>query len=164
MKQLLILLQLLTFCITVHCQNQTEVDKGWKWVVPLETKKAEIEKVFGESITKDKKHPFQTYVADFGKITAIYTTKRKLIKACSCYVNAGTVLRALVYPKRFKLSELNYDLSQFKKDDTYSPRELSYYSAKDGIFIGTEIVELEDGSKIERVFTIEYRPKIKADK
>jgi len=154
----LLVIQLVCLCITVQCQNQTEVDKDWKWIIPLVTKKVEIEKQFGESITKDKTNPFQTYVVEFGKITVTYTKEKEFVKECSCSISADTVLEIFISTKRFKLSDLNYDLSKFIKDDTFSPREISYFSEKIGVLIVTEIVELEDKSKVERVTTLEYRP------
>jgi hypothetical protein len=154
----LLLLQLVTLCVIVQCQNQNEVGKGWKWIIPLKTQKAEIEKVFGESITKDRKSLFQTYVTEFGKINVAYAGERQFVKECSCIVKAGTVVTTFVSPRKLKLSELKFDLTTFEKNDTFAPREISYFSEKEGILIATEIIELEDKSRIERVIAIEFRP------
>ena len=155
----LFVIQMLCLGTIVWGQDQSDVDKDWRWIIPLETIKVEIENKFGESITREKDHPFQTYVTVFGKINIAYAKEKQFVKECSCTVKADTVLDYYVSPaKRFKLSDLKLDLSKFKKDDTYSPRELSYFNEKEGILIATEIVKLDDGTSQERVFALEYRP------
>ena len=164
-KIIFILLSLLlSFAVNANCQKQTDIDQPWKWIIPLKTQKTEIEMAFGNSITEDKNNPFQTYVAEFGKITVTYALTNKFIRECACTVNAGTVLETFVSPKRFKLSDLKIDITKFKKDVTFSPREISYFNAEEGILIDTEIVELRDKTKIERVVAIEYRPKVRVSK
>ena len=158
------LLPLLFSCYAVaQCQTQNEITKNWNWIIPLKTKKAEIETVFKKSVDKDKDHPYQTYTTEFGKFTIAYTTEEKnFVKACSCNVEPGTVIRVFISLKdRVKLSDLNLDLSSFEKDDTFSPRELSYSNEKEGLLIATEIVKMPNGEKLERVFAIELRPGVK---
>lgn len=162
MKAILLLSLLLHaagLSLSVRSQTLSGWDKGWRWIVPLKTQKAEIERAFGDSITNDKSSSFQTYVADFGKVTVTYSRERKFIKVCSCVLEAGTVLSTFVSPKtQFRLSDLDLDLNKFTKDDTFSPRELSYFSESEGILIATEIIAAEDGRKIERVFALQYKP------
>lgn len=153
----LILLQLISFCVVAQGQAQNDWDKGWNWIVPLKTNKIEVEKVFGESIDADKNHPFQTYRTEFGKITAAYALKGDFVEECFCVLDAGTVWNFFISPSRIiKLSELDLDLKNFKKDDTYSPREIHYSSEKKGILIATKIVDLKDTGKTEVVFALRY--------
>lgn len=160
MKRFSIFLLLHFFCLSINAQSQNQIDAGksWNWVVPLKTHKTEIEKEYGESVTKDKKSLFQTYVAAFGKITAVYAGEKEFIQECSCTLQPGTVIKTFVSPQKLNLTELNFDLKTFEKNDTFSPREISYYSEREGILITTEIIELEDKTKLERVISIEYRP------
>ncbi|MBX3292101.1 MAG: hypothetical protein KF881_04305 [Acidobacteria bacterium] len=151
----------LLICSALIGQASAPIDQGWRWVIPLATNRAEIERAFGDSITKDKSSPFQTYVADFGKITINYAVANQYIKECSCAVSKGTVIEAMISPYRFPISRLNLNLDKFTKDSTFSPRELSYFNKDDGILIVTEIVETSDRVMVERVVWIEYRPRPK---
>jgi hypothetical protein len=162
MKQILVLFAfpIIFFSINVYSQNELKVDRDWSWIAPLKTQKAEIEKAFGNSITEDKDNPFQTYSGEFGKITVTYVGEKEYVKMGSCLVKVGTVLGIFISPKNIELTELNYDLSKFKKDDKFSPREIWYLNEKEGILVVTQIIDSQDKRKVEKVVAIEYRPKI----
>lgn len=149
--------------ITTFGQNRKNtVCLPWTWIMPLITNRNEIETSYGATTTKDKSNPYQTYVAEFGKINVLFAPEKKYYKEYDKFLETGTVVNYFVSPQiRFAISELPYDLTLYDRDATYSPRELGYYSEKSGIMIGTEIVVGEDGSKIERVRSLEYRAPLK---
>lgn len=164
MKTILLFLICLVANLSIAAQKANYTDNSWTWIVPLKTEKKNIEKKYGSSINKDKKHPFQTYSTEFGKITVAYSKENQLIKSCSCVVNKDIVLNYFISPKDLKLSDLNYNLENFKKDITFSPREISYYSENESLLISTEIVELIDKSNVEKVIGLLYRPKVQKAK
>ena len=152
------------FALTGFGQTKVAIEKEWNWIVPLKTTRSEIEKAFGSSITADKNEPYQTYTASFGKVNVQYAEKNRFIEECSCTVGPGTVISTFVSLKSLKLSDLNLNLEEFIKDATFSPREISYFSEKEGMLVATEIVEMPDKTMLERVFAIEYRFKPQAKK
>ena len=131
----------------------------WSWIIPLTTKRNQIENVFGTPISKDASNPYQTYATDFGKINILFSTKKEKVKGVDTTVDAAVVVNFFVSPSnRLEVSEIPYDLSGFVRDATYSPREISYFSEERGILLATEIIENKAGKKIERLRSFEQRP------
>lgn len=151
---------LFTLVIGIAAPEKRIDDKenDWRWITLLKTQREEIEKVYGESITEDKSRMYQTYVTKFGKINVSYVQKDEFREVCDCTVTAGTVSSIYVSLGFVLLSEIDYDLTKFKRDGTFYPREVSYYDADSGIYIGTEMVRLKNGDYVERVFAIAYSP------
>jgi hypothetical protein len=121
------------------------------------TSKKDVEKAFGASKTLDDRGSFLTYETKFGKVNVAYSTEKEYIAACSCIVPPDVVLSLFISPKDALLSDLQYDLSDFERDDVFSPREISYFNARRGILIATTLVEL-CGRVAERVIAVQLYP------
>lgn len=146
-------------CLDVNGFPQASWDDGWRWIVLLKTKQAEIEKAFGESITKDRKNLSQTYVTDFGKITVRYARESRPNEKRYCTIEAGTVQDIFISLRpKLRLSGIPLDLGAFKKDVTHGPREITYFNDRTGILLVTEIETSGGKVEIERVAYIEYHP------
>lgn len=145
----------------VSGQTRNQQVESWEWIEPLKTDRITIEAVFGDSITTDKLHPFQTYKTCFGKINIAYSEKSEFIPEFKTRVNAGTVLHIFVtFNDKILLKDLNQDIGQYARDGTFEPREVSYFNAKLGLMIVTEIVTTKDGVMRETVIAIKKRPAI----
>ncbi len=139
----------------VRPQDRRPTD-SWTWIVPLRTKKVDIERAFGSSITEDKTHPFQTYVSEFGRITAAFAPDRMRIDEHPCFAEKGSVLNYSISPRKLNLLDLGYDLKLFTKDLSGSPREITYFSEALGLLIDTTLLESPDQPKVERVLMLVY--------
>jgi len=159
MKKSLLAVLLTTLLISIAIDGRSQESRpvdAWNWIIPLKTKRADVENAFGTSISDDLSHPFQTYETKFGRITVVYATEENERLDNQCRVGKGTVINYSVSPRKLKLSDLFYDLTKFKRDGSAAPRELVYFSGSLGILIDTTIEELQDYTRVERVVMLEY--------
>ena len=139
-------------------RGQEKMESAWPWIAPLVTTRAEIEKKFGESISKDKTHPFQTYETEFFKANIAYAKGTEKPLGAKFCLAPGTVISAFISPWNMLLSDLDVDVSKFRKDATYAPREISYFNEKDKTLISTTLVESRPGQTREMIVAIRYQP------
>jgi hypothetical protein len=153
----LILLVFVTFA-NAQSDESAASNKDWKWIQLLKTSRQEIETIYGPSVSRDASSWSQVYEAEFGRIGVFFALKERFVEACRCEVPGGTVLSIFISPDELYFDELDFDMGQFRRDPTYSPREIGYLNVKLGIFLSTTLETTENKQKRERVLGIWYRP------
>lgn len=129
----------------------------WGWITPGETTKATVEKTLGESIEKDKRNPYQTYSASFGKVNILYSTNNKYLE-CGQIVPKDTVIDYFVSPAQpTLLTQLPYDLATFKRNPVFAPREITYLSPDHSLVIDASTMVLTGGQSVEVVRVLIYQ-------
>ncbi len=141
-------------------RGQQRIERAWDWIEPLVTTRTEVEKRFGQSISKDKSHPFQTYEAEFFKVNIAYAKgTEKPLGARACLAS-GTVISVYVSPLDLPLSALDVDIKAFRKDLTYFPREVSYFDELNRTLLTTTLIETDTNELREMVVAIRYQPRV----
>jgi len=151
MRIVLILLNLVL--VFLSC----DIKQGWKGVKPLETKKSEVEKIFGKPVVE--KDGFFGYRTPEAYINIEYTALpcSKSVGGRGSYnVPESTVFNYIVtLTKRRRLSDVDYDPWQYEKsgDDGHLKDYAAYSNEADGVTIE---VSIEDG--VEYAGVIHFYP------
>jgi hypothetical protein len=122
--------------------------KGWSGIVPLHSTRADVERLMGSPSDSNKVMAY--YHLEKETITIQYTTSG-CEKGHEWNVPPGTVLSITISQKiKPKLSELQIDLTKFKKEANPHVGDIVYYVNKEeGIGIETRVNE-------ESVYSISY--------
>lgn len=131
----------------------------WEKIIPLVTKRAEIEEFYGKPFTENGYVSF--YRTGFGSILVMYYGSKDLEKASfTCSVSLDTVSSYNIsLSKRIFVSNLGWKLNRFENKAGDDGR-LIYYNEEKGISFVVEVAE--DGK--EEVVAISYEPPIEDKK
>lgn len=145
--------------------NSDFIEKGWKGIVPLVTKKTEVENKIGKPYRignpKTMGHSIHFYETAKGTIYIKYSTARCQNnggKTGSFDVPIDTVVEYRVFPKQeLKFSDLKLSIKKYSKFYEQSDfTDFSYKNDDDGI----EITTKKKGG-IEYIYYIDFAPRIK---
>lgn len=137
-----------------------DLNKRWGFIVPCVTTRSEVEKLLGHPINNSENLSLPIYNAKDEKIRVFYRNEKTDSRICNGKTEIGTVVLFSIIPiKDIRLSDLNVDLTKFRKDERPGGREISYNNQA-GIFIETEIVEFADKIHAEMVTSIQFSQKI----
>jgi hypothetical protein len=105
-------------------------------VIPLVSTIQQVEKLLGTPMTKNGY--VHTYDTNDARITIWYGGVKASKKRCKLNVSNNTVIDVLVSPKKRPfLSELQYNMSGFKKERTMDEEVWNYVNEELGIFLHT---------------------------
>lgn len=145
-------------------QDETKYD--WEKIVPLVTKRAEVEEWFEKLDIKSKYETKTDYVVTYkskdGNITVWYGGAKSSSKSqCEWNVSLDTVKSfTIALPFGIPLSKLKYNLSEFEKEINREDEIQTWYTnSEKGIFFIT--YEIKDEGQL--VTAIKYTPTL-ADK
>jgi len=153
-KQLFALFCFSLFALSGFAQTKEakRVEFEWEKVVPLVTKKAEVENYFDKPYFENGN--VSTFKFNLGRILIWYIGAEDSEKTnCKWNVSPDTVQGfSISLPEPIPISSLKYDLSKFEKTPNDDGR-LIYTNLKRGVSFATE--ETKDG---EEVVVIRYEP------
>lgn len=137
-------------------KRRIDINKKWGFFTPCVTTKTEVEKLIGDSITKDKTNSTQNYQFKGDNLYVLYSNKNGNNQSCSEKTDIDTILNVSISQiEDLYLSELKIDLTSYKKQIIY-PRGMMYYNQDEGIGILTETVEFSTKSFGEKVNNIQF--------
>jgi hypothetical protein len=140
-------------------QNSVQEKDFWRSVVPLVTTIQQVEKALGRPMSKDGNVLIYDTVG--ARITIWFAGPRSTSTSCRWNVTEDTVISMVVSPKkRLLLSEVGFDLHDFKKEFTSNDDVWDYVSESRGIRIETQ--EKAETDKV--VILIDFSPSPKDKK
>ncbi|HEX8734111.1 MAG TPA: hypothetical protein VF721_02235 [Pyrinomonadaceae bacterium] len=127
----------------------------WERIVPLVTKKAEVEDYFGKPYLESKNGYVSFYKSGFGRITVYYYGATDLEKAAyKCNVSRDTVSSYdITLAERIPLSSLVWNLNQFERTPGDDGRWIY-----DNLMTGVSFSVESPDEKTEEVVEISYEP------
>jgi hypothetical protein len=153
---LVLVLGILVMANLVLAQNTIREEKyEWEKIIPLVTKKSEVEKLFGKPFFEFKNGVSFVYNTKFGKLGVLYTNAKESEKSeCKWNVDPDTVEGLWIsLSDNILLSKSKYDLSLFEKELGHL-KDFSYQNKEKGISIFGYISKIGE----EWVSSISYYP------
>lgn len=146
---------------SVAAQNagQTVEKPSWEKITPLVTKQAEVEKLFGNPIFRNGY--ISSYNSNFGKVAVWYAgVKNSEGQSCQWGVPFDTVLSYTAsFSGGLPISKINYDLSEFKKEE-YRPEQVEYSNLEKGVSFVANMTD--EGEWL--IISIDYFPTLATKK
>lgn len=148
------------FIFAGHISAQTTVRPfDWEQIIPLVTKKIEVENILGKPFFEDRY--VSAYNLEKGKITVwYYGTRKPDTSEYRCNISLDTVSSfSISLLDRINVSALEFDLRKFKKEEGHTS-ERRYTDDENGISF--DVDQTEDG--LEWVKSFDYygsRSKVK---
>lgn len=145
-----LLLGFLTKSIIAQDKSR-ETQNEWEKIVPLVTKKADVEKYFGKTYLENKY--MSIYNSNFGRIFVTYYGSIKLEDfTYECNVSSDTVFSyEIALTKRMEVSEFSWNLDKFEK----SPQDDGQY-VYSNIKSGISFTVADIGGGKEMVTNLRY--------
>ena len=133
-------LMFLLIALTLFSQEKERID--WPKIVPLQTTRADVEKMLGKPV-KGTGYVW-SYDSNDDRITIWYGgVKPAANSPCKWELSKDTVLSFVYAPKRkLPLDELKVDLTKFQRQKAYEmENDFYYYNALEGLTLTTRVVD-----------------------
>jgi len=161
-SNLLVMLLLFLMINSVSAQNIVRDEKyEWEKIIPLVTKKSEIEKLYGKSIFDFENGVSFVYQTKFGKLGIRYKGKNDLTNnLCKWKIEPDTVISYRVsLSENILVSKFKYDSNLFEKEFGHEG-DFSYGNNE----IGLTFFGYFSDTKEEWISTIYYYPTLADEK